>query len=421
MLLKIIFVFLFNSFQVFLVYKYFHVFFDMKVSKKRFILITFIFLLLTKFLPEQSSSFIKMSFFLFSLLTSIVLCFKCSISKLIYHVVFFSLIILLAEMILSMIAQNIAIQYINESFATVIYFMSNIMSLLTALIIINLLIKEKTDEMAELADDEYKLISIIPIFSIISIYWIERYKMIPFIIPCMFFLVINVSLMLLYYRLTNKNFKIQKYMIMKLQNEYYEKSLMDQNENAKLRHDLKNIFINIDYHLANLNVKEARNLLNNVMDINMKSYTNISGCIPIDAILDSKISKMNLEKIVYDLEIQVPSDLKFSNSIDVVAILGNLIDNAIEAVMRLPKNQKDKICIHIKFYSEKLVIKIVNPTNHKFIDLNTYQVKSNKDIDRLGIGISSIKDRVKQLGGYYDFTNENHEFISVVVLPIINK
>ena len=208
---------------------------------------------------------------------------------------------------------------------------------------------------------------------------------------------------------------------MKLQNEYYEKSLMDQNENAKLRHDLKNIFINIDYHLANLNVKEARNLLNNVMDINMKSYTNISGCIPIDAILDSKISKMNLEKIVYDLEIQVPSDLKFSNSIDVVAILGNLIDNAIEAVMRLPKNQKDKICIHIKFYSEKLVIKIVNPTNHKFIDLNTYQVKSNKDIDRLGIGISSIKDRVKQLGGYYDFTNENHEFISVVVLPIINK
>ena len=108
---------------------------------------------------------------------------------------------------------------------------------------------------------KYLLLSIIPMFSLISIYWIERYKMIPLIIPCLFYLTINVCLMLLYYRMTNKNFEIQKNMISSIQNEFYEKNMKDQKENAKLRHDLKNILLNLDYYLSNNDIQSARNML----------------------------------------------------------------------------------------------------------------------------------------------------------------
>ncbi|WP_394336835.1 hypothetical protein [Absiella sp. AM54-8XD] len=41
-----------------------------------------------------------------------------------------------------------------------------------------------------------------------------------------------------------------------------------------------------------------------------------------------------------------------------------------------------------------------------------------KGRNRLGIGISSIKDRVDKLGGYYDFSSVNNEFVSLVIIPI---
>ena len=116
-----------------------------------------------------------------------------------------------------------------------IYFISNSLSQLLVLILIKLIVKQKQEDAAELDRDEYLLLSIIPMFSLISIYWIERYKMIPLIIPCLFYLTINVCLMLLYYRMTNKNFEIQKNMISSIQNEFYEKNMKDQKENAKLR------------------------------------------------------------------------------------------------------------------------------------------------------------------------------------------
>lgn len=64
-----------------------------------------------------------------------------------------------------------------------------------------------------------------------------------------FLLIVNVCIMLIYNSLEGKNFLIHKYSIMETQNKYYEESLENQREMSKLKHDLKNILLNIAYGL----------------------------------------------------------------------------------------------------------------------------------------------------------------------------
>ncbi|MDE6375630.1 MAG: ATP-binding protein, partial [Ligilactobacillus sp.] len=98
-------------------------------------------------------------------------------------------------------------------------------------------------------------------------------------------------------------------------------------------------------------------------------------------------------------------------------ILGNILDNAIEAT---PSEKSIKIMLAFK--EVKLIFKVKNPysgirqQNH-----NKLRVGSSKRYGRQGIGLRSIKRRVAKYNGYYDFKAVNGEFTAFVVLPILNK
>lgn len=60
-----------------------------------------------------------------------------------------------------------------------------------------------------------------------------------------------------------------------------------------------------------------------------------TGNVTVDAILNSKLTLIKSKDIPVDAVAKVPDDLKISE-IDLCAIIGNLLDNAIEAVLPLP-------------------------------------------------------------------------------------
>ena len=59
----------------------------------------------------------------------------------------------------------------------------------------------------------------------------------------------------------------------------------------------------------------------------------------MDAILNSKLTLIKSKDIPVDAVAKVPDDLKISE-IDLCAIIGNLLDNAIEAVLPLPPESR---------------------------------------------------------------------------------
>ena len=114
----------------------------------------------------------------------------------------------------------------------------------------------------------------------------------------------------------------------------------------------------------------------------------------------------------------------FINTIDLYAILGNALDNAIEAVEKF--NACEKRQIDVMIYREKqfLVINIVNPMKEKLI----YDEEADYDADLPqttkadrfyhGFGLMSIRYMVKKYDGYLSLSEEDGCFSLKILIPI---
>lgn len=92
-------------------------------------------------------------------------------------------------------------------------------------------------------------------------------------------------------------------------------------------------------------------------------------------------------------------------------MLGNLIDNAIEA----SKNEKEPyIEVKIKKTEKFLVIVIQNKCTKANITLKT--TKPDKNLH--GIGISSVKHTVKQYDGEFIIKKDDDFFSANVMIPL---
>ncbi|MGF7050671.1 sensor histidine kinase YesM [Paenibacillus sp. DS2015] len=398
---------------------YFNGFLNLRSSKYKFYLLVFLSMGVIKFLSSDTNSIVRLSLFVILLSICILYSFYGSMAQKIYHIIFFSLITTLADLALSIVTYNYDQKFESHLFIMLaVYFSANFLSLLIVMLSVKLLLYFKSDNEIGLSNKECLLLSIVPCLSLLSIYWIFQYKDINQFIPCIFLLIVNVCIMLIYNSLEGKNFLIHKYSMIEAQNKYYEESLENQRELSKLKHDLKNILVNIAYGLERKKTDEVREELQELLKTNVFAYRLLSGCIPIDAILNSKLEQIKKLNIDCTLDLQVPHDLIIEHTIDLAAILGNLLDNAIEAVLRLTEETKKEITINIKFSESKLFVIIVNSSNNINVDFSYGTLISEKGKNRYGIGISSINERVKKLKGYSDFSYDDGYFNSIVVLPV---
>ena len=92
---------------------------------------------------------------------------------------------------------------------------------------------------------------------------------------------------------------------------------------------------------------------------------------------------------------------------DLVIVIANLFENAINATAKLKKNDK-RIDILIKESSQRLVIKVENPC------------KANLSFDEsgYGVGIRSVIATTSKYEGMYDFTVEDGIFSAKIILNL---
>ena len=92
---------------------------------------------------------------------------------------------------------------------------------------------------------------------------------------------------------------------------------------------------------------------------------------------------------------------------DLVIVIANLFENAINATAKLKKNDK-RIDILIKESSQRLVIKVENPC------------KANLTFDEsaFGVGIRSVIATTNKYEGMYDFTAEDGIFSAKIILNL---
>lgn len=138
-----------------------------------------------------------------------------------------------------------------------------------------------------------------------------------------------------------------------------------------------------------------------------------------NAVLNAKHEEATRKNILVVYKINDLSKLTI-NSSDLVILLSNLLNNAIEACEKCSKERNVKIkCI---FEDDELILSIKNTYNGKLnkIGENLYTTKE-KDIESHGTGLKNVIYIIEKNEGYYAIKHTDNEFWISVVIPQTNS
>ncbi|MFQ9516223.1 MAG: GHKL domain-containing protein [Eubacterium sp.] len=141
-----------------------------------------------------------------------------------------------------------------------------------------------------------------------------------------------------------------------------------------------------------------------------------TGNIVVDAIINYKKSIMQQLGIEMNTHIEIPYELKF-NDADVSVIIGNCLDNAIEAVSKLKDINKKNVTVELIYRKNNLMFKIVNPyLGNIKQDKQGNFITTKKNAENHGIGLNSVKRAADKYNGLVTINTDNNKFVVQVLL-----
>ena len=177
------------------------------------------------------------------------------------------------------------------------------------------------------------------------------------------------------------------------------------------RHDYRHHIQTMKVHAANKEYDEIEKYL----EMRDDDLTNVETVIKTgnrmaDAILNSKLSLAAANHIEVKAEAKIPVSLTVSE-LDLCIIIGNLMDNAIDACMELPP-EKRLIRIYMEMKGNFLYFALTNTSGGK----KKKSFRSTKG-EGHGFGIARMDAVVKKYGGYITRASEDEAFSTEVLLP----
>ena len=133
-----------------------------------------------------------------------------------------------------------------------------------------------------------------------------------------------------------------------------------------------------------------------------------------DAILNSKISLAQSRGITVHCDAHIPVKLKMSE-LDLCVIIGNLFDNAIEASLSLPEDQR-LIRVYMDMKGTQLYISFTNFTASKKLPKLGKRFATTKG-DGHGFGLVRIDSIIERLDGYLSRNSEDGAFTTEILIP----
>lgn len=177
------------------------------------------------------------------------------------------------------------------------------------------------------------------------------------------------------------------------------------------RHDYRHHIQAMKVHAAHGEYQEIDKYLDMLDD----DLTNVETVIKTgnkmaDAILNSKLSLAAQRNIQVKADAKIPVSLSVSE-LDMCIIIGNLLDNAIEACMELPPDKR-LIRIYMEMKGNYLYLALTNTAGGK----KKQSFHTTKG-EGHGYGIARADAIVKKYGGYITRASEDEAFSTEVLLP----
>ena len=174
------------------------------------------------------------------------------------------------------------------------------------------------------------------------------------------------------------------------------------------RHDRRHHYLIMLEYANNGDLESVKEYLSNLAESDNEVWGEVRYCenMTMNTVLAVYERRAKENGIAVKISAEGSRDLNVLPQ-DLVIVIANLFENAINATAKLKKNDK-RIDILIKESSQRLVIKVENPC------------KANLSFDEsgYGVGIRSVIATTSKYEGMYDFTVEDGIFSAKVILNL---
>jgi len=207
---------------------------------------------------------------------------------------------------------------------------------------------------------------------------------------------------------TKKSILVQQQL--RYQTQYF-KELSDKYKlSNKTIHDTKNQLFAIAAAMSNNDIDAAKSRIEELCKSAAAGENSIrTGNDALDALINTKYNDNKELNIKFKHNIIMKSSNKIDN-IDLCIIIGNALDNAIEACSKIDKSREKEIVLKIRQVNETLAIEMTNPTAEKIEKVNGKLVSDKKVKELHGFGMQSMEEIVNKYNGNMSFSQNEGLF-----------
>ncbi len=215
------------------------------------------------------------------------------------------------------------------------------------------------------------------------------------------------------YALKNEN------IILRSQMDIYEYKIKNDIQREQLlktmRHDMKHHIRELYHYIEAGNNREALEYLDAIgLQLQHATGRINTGVSAVDGVLDYMVTRAEQLGIKVSAHLTIPETLNVS-SYDMNVILGNLMQNAIEAA---EKCQNGEILIHIRYDHGCLFITLKNSYSGKTSIKDGKYISTKRNAGDHGLGLKSVSTATKKYNGKFKITEESGMFVVDIAIAV---
>ncbi|KPV57628.1 histidine kinase [Paenibacillus sp. A3] len=263
----------------------------------------------------------------------------------------------------------------------------------------------------------YLLFLVIPIVSFYQLS-ILTYKDVYSFITVIGFLLLNVTIVYIFdniidkFQFMHENAQLQHQM--DYQDANYEKVVHSFKSIKRIIHDTNQQFLYIEECIKRNELAAAMEHIKTTLNKVEGAYHRVNtGNLVIDALVTNTLNIGQANGIRIDTKLNLCSQEVQIDRYDLCVVIGNMLDNAIEASKKLKIAEDRYILIKIHSTESTLLIHILNHMENEAAYLHSQ--KPNPEFH--GIGLTNIARICDKYGGHMTIETKNKVFNNMVLLP----
>ncbi len=239
-------------------------------------------------------------------------------------------------------------------------------------------------------------------------------------IVCCAFLLVNIIISYLIDDLIDSSKDALENQALRDQMKAYEREIILQNEKVEIlrsfKHDMKHHFSEISALASAGDMEQIKKYVSDMSDnLNESAMLVDSGNTGLDTVLNYMLQRAADKDIPVNVRVAVPEELELS-AYDMNIILGNIIENAIEAQKEVNAPGIDLV---ISYSMDSLLIELSNTYSHKIRFKEGLPVTTKRPASEHGYGIRNVRKVLDKYTNTLDFDCSEDRFTVRILMKIL--